>query len=73
MPPLQGAFEDSMAWLQNATLELTTEASSEKPRYIYNRAPKKLHGRMKIDPRGIRPPIGWSIWVEEDFFVPWYL
>ena len=28
---------------------------------------------MSIDRTGVRPPIGWAIWIGEEFVVPWYI
>lgn len=66
-------LDDLLSWLKNATLAITTDDRTINPRYIYNRTPKKLHRKMETDPNGIRPPIGWAIWVEESFIVSWYL
>ena len=63
---------DSLTWIDTASLEIDYPPITE-PTFIYNRVPKKLHRPMEIDRRGICPPIGWAIWIEEDFVVPWFI
>ncbi|KAF2998639.1 hypothetical protein E8E13_007567 [Curvularia kusanoi] len=65
--------DDPPSWLRDATLTLTYESATVEPKFVYSRMPKKLKTKMAPDPNGIRGPIGWAIWVEEDFVVPWWL
>jgi hypothetical protein len=39
---------------------------------MYHRTPKKL-SKLKSDPTGVNTPVGWAIWIDEDFSVPWYI
>jgi hypothetical protein len=43
------------------------------PRTIYYHTPKKFHTSLKPDPTDRNPPVGWAIWIDEDFSVLWYL
>ncbi|KAH6849563.1 hypothetical protein B0T12DRAFT_418499 [Alternaria alternata] len=55
------------------SLELDYGTRLADPLTIYYHAPKKLHTGLRPDPTGRNPPIGWAIWIEEDFSVPWYM
>lgn len=40
--------------------------------YIFHSLPKKRNTKLERA-RGSRDaPFGWALWVEEDFFIPWY-
>jgi hypothetical protein len=68
----QGIDKD-LDWLSTASMEVDFGHNLAEPCFIYNRAPKKLHTPLKLDAHGRSPPIGWAIWIDEDFTVPWYI
>ncbi|KAH8726558.1 hypothetical protein GQ44DRAFT_771319 [Phaeosphaeriaceae sp. PMI808] len=55
----------------SASLELVYNENAINQYYIYQETPKKLHTPLVPDPHG--PRFGWAIWIEEDFWVPWYI
>lgn len=67
------ARENGLLWLQKGGIEIEFDPSRIDPKYILQRTPKKLNQPLSIDPEGKNPPIGWAIWIEEDFAIPWYL
>ncbi|ORY04352.1 hypothetical protein BCR34DRAFT_617484 [Clohesyomyces aquaticus] len=69
------ADEDNfgMQWLPQANITIDFGHNLVHPRFIFQRTPKKLHKPLSIDTNGMDAPIGWAIWIDEDFWVPWYV
>lgn len=58
-------------WLQTGGIDV--DLGTVDPQYIFQKTPKKRREPLCIDPIGRVAPIGWGIWIDEDFSVPWYL
>ncbi|KAJ4297974.1 hypothetical protein N0V90_005873 [Kalmusia sp. IMI 367209] len=63
--------DSAMSWIRNTSIEVDYGSNLVHPRFIYHRTPKKLRERLTLDPNGEEPPIGWAIWIDEDFAVHW--
>jgi hypothetical protein len=61
-----------MEWLSTASIEIDFGQIND-PNFIYHRTPKKLRAPLTIDHSGKTAPIGWAIWIDEDFSVPWHV
>ncbi|OWY42215.1 asparagine synthetase [Alternaria alternata] len=59
--------------MKRISLEIDYGTHLADPHTIYYHTPQKLHTSLKPDPTGRNPPVGWAIWIDEDFSVPWYL
>ncbi|KAF2821881.1 hypothetical protein CC86DRAFT_386235 [Ophiobolus disseminans] len=70
--PVQDNDED-LDWMSTASMDVDFGDTLADPRFTYHRTPKKLHSPLTIDPHGTNPPIGWAIWIDKNFAVPWYL
>jgi len=62
-----------MQWLPKANIEIDFGHNLVDPSFIFQRTPKKLRTPLAINPDGTTAPIGWAIWVDEDFWIPWYV
>ncbi|KAF2032143.1 hypothetical protein EK21DRAFT_61594 [Setomelanomma holmii] len=49
------------------SIELNYRNTLVGPRFIYNRTPIKIRALLIPDLRGQAPPIGWAIWIDEEF------
>lgn len=55
--------------LKNVAIDISCDCDSS---YIFHSLPKKRNTKLERA-RGSRDaPFGWALWVEEDFFIPWY-
>jgi hypothetical protein len=63
--------EQMVEWLQTGGIDV--DLGTVDPQYIFQKTPKKRREPLCIDPNGRVAPIGWGIWIDEDFYVPWYL
>jgi hypothetical protein len=54
-------------------IEVDHEDIYQNPLTIYHRTLKKVGDHLKPDHTGLMGSIGWAIWIEEDFVVPWYV
>lgn len=43
------------------------------PQTIYRRTPKKLDGPIELNIAGLTTTVGWAIWIDGDFVVPWFI
>ena len=59
--------------MKRISMEIDYGTRLADPHTIYYHTPKKLHTSLKPDPTGRNPPVGWAIWIDEDFSVLWYL
>lgn len=55
--------------LRNASIDVDYGCSA---RYISEQVPKRLRRELKPNLSGKHAPVGWALWVEEDFTIPWY-
>lgn len=60
-------------WLSDASIQVEIDHTLVGSRYIHSRLPKRLRKNLVPEPYGIKPIIGWGIWVDEDFAIPWYI
>ena len=59
--------EAEISW----SIEVDYGSNLVDPRFVYHSTPKKLHKQLSLDPNGMVSPIGWVIWIDEDFAVHW--